>query len=64
MAKNLLRHVTYLIINILVLAILLQVAIQVYQRSVGVGRDFMIEFIQDNEPTVDTSTPDLESESN
>ena len=49
MAKNLLRHVTYLIINIIIIAILIQVAINVYNRSVEVGRDFMYEFIQEEE---------------
>lgn len=62
MAKNLVRHVIYLIINILVVAILIQVAIQVYHRSVEVGREFMYEFIQEDEP-LEPNDPFSEHES-
>ena len=48
MVKNLLRHVLYIIINVIVVALLIQVAVRVYHTGVGFGREFMIEFIQDD----------------
>ena len=49
MLRNLFRHVFYILINIIVIAILIQVAIAATRTAFEFGRDFMIEQLE-NQP--------------
>lgn len=47
MLQSLFRHVLYILINIIILAILLQAGIMVSRVAFDFGRSFMAEFIEE-----------------
>ena len=45
MIRNIIRHVLYIVINIIVIALLVQIGIAVSTAAFDFGRDSMIEFL-------------------
>ena len=48
MARNLFRHVLYILINIVIIAILLQVGINVTRQAFDFGREFIQDFLSED----------------
>ena len=53
MARNLFRHVLYILINVIVIAILVQVGISVTRQAFDFGREFMHETLSEEDGEMD-----------